>query len=92
MIDSPERVEPVIIRFMSSALFDELETKVKELTSKEKAALARVLIDDLESAPDEEVDQLWIAEAQRRYDAYLTGELETVDGDAAMARARSRLR
>lgn len=76
---------------MSSTLFTEIETKVRALTTKEKAALARVLIDDLDDAPDEEVKQLWIDEAQRRYEAYLKGELQAVDGDTAMARARSRL-
>ena len=50
------------------------------LTSKEKAALARLLIEDLDSSTDANVEQLWIAESQRRYQAYLRGELRSVPG------------
>ncbi len=37
---------------------------------------------------EDDVDALWIAEAQRRYAAYRAGTLETVSGEEAMARAR----
>ena len=40
---------------------------------------------------DADAEQLWIDEAQRRYDAYLKGELEALPGDDVMARARSRV-
>ena len=75
-----------------SALFDELEKRARMLTQEEKATLARILIDDLDPAADSQVEQLWIAEAQRRYDAYLHGELESLAGDEVMSRARSRLK
>jgi hypothetical protein len=38
------------------------------------------------------VEELWLDEARRRYDAYLRGEVQAIPGDEAMARARSRLR
>ena len=75
-----------------SALFDELEKRARMLTQEEKATLARILIDDLDPAADSQVEQLWIAEAQRRYDAYLHGELESFPGDEVMSRARRRLK
>ena len=75
-----------------SALFDELEKQARLLTPQEKATLARILIDELDPATDRQVEQLWIAEAQRRYDAYLRGELESLPGDEVMSRARSRLK
>ncbi|HKO45899.1 MAG TPA: addiction module protein [Pyrinomonadaceae bacterium] len=75
-----------------SALFDELEKRARMLTQEEKATLARILIDDLDPAADSQVEQLWIAEAQRRYDAYLHGELASLPGDEVMARARRRLK
>lgn len=75
-----------------STLFDELQKQARALTPKEKAALARILIDELDTAVDPGVEQLWIEEAQRRYDAFLRGELTAIPGDEVMARARSRLR
>jgi putative addiction module component (TIGR02574 family) len=75
-----------------SALFDELQKQARMLTPQEKATLARILIEELDPAADSQVEQLWIAEAQRRYDAYLQGELESLPGDEVMSRARTRLK
>lgn len=74
-----------------SALFDELQKQAQMLTSQEKAALAHLLIEDLDSSSDADVEQLWIAESQRRYEAYLRGETQSLPGDEVMARIRSRL-
>lgn len=41
---------------------------------------------------DADAEQLWVDEAQRRYDAYQKGELEARLGDDVMARARNRLK
>ena len=60
------------------------------LTTEEKAALVHLLIEELDSSADADVEQLWIEESRRRY-AYLKGELETVSGDEVMARAKNRL-
>jgi putative addiction module component (TIGR02574 family) len=75
-----------------SALFDELQKQAKLLTPQEKAMLARILIEELDPAADSEVEQLWIAESQRRYQAYLEGDLESLPGDEVMSRARDRLK
>ena len=80
-----------IIEFMS-ALFDELESKARTLTPREKATLARILIEELDPTVDTGIEELWIEEAQRRYDAFLKGELEALPGDEVMARARTRLK
>jgi putative addiction module component (TIGR02574 family) len=74
-----------------SALFNEVEKQARMLTPQEKAALARLLIEELDPATDPGVESLWIAEAQRRYQAYLKNELPTVSGDEVMSRARRRL-
>jgi len=57
-----------------SALFDELEKQARLLTPQEKATLAHTLIEELDPSVDSEVEQIWIAEAQRRYQAYLKGQ------------------
>jgi putative addiction module component (TIGR02574 family) len=74
-----------------STLLDDLERQARGLSLHEKATLARILIEELDPALDAEVEQLWIAEAQRRYEAFLKGELEALPGDEVMARVRSRL-
>jgi putative addiction module component (TIGR02574 family) len=75
-----------------SAHFEDIEKQARSLPLKEKAALARVLIEELDTTIDADSEQLWIAEAQRRYDAYLKGDLEALPGDDVMDRARNRLR
>jgi putative addiction module component (TIGR02574 family) len=81
----------VIIGEMSTH-FHEVEKQARALAPKEKAALARQLIEELDMAADADAEQLWIDEAQRRYDAYLKGELEALPGDEVMTRARNRLK
>ncbi len=71
---------------------EKLEKEVRALSSREKAALARTLIEDLDAAVDENVEEIWIEEAQRRYAAYRAGDLEAVPGEEAMRRARQRLK
>jgi hypothetical protein len=75
-----------------STHFDELERQAKLLPLKQKAELARILISELETSVDADVERLWVEEAQRRYDAYLRGELESSDGEDVMRRVRSRLK
>ena len=74
-----------------STSFEELKKKARALTSKEKATLARILIEELDSSTDENVEQLWIEEAQRRYRAYKAGEHIPRSGDEVMRKARQRL-
>lgn len=75
-----------------SALFDELERQARTLSPREKASLAHILIEELDPDVEPGVEQVWIEEAQRRYEAYRRGELEALPGDAVMQRARSRLK
>jgi len=75
-----------------SAQFDDIEKLARSLPLKEKAALARLLIEDLDTSVDEDAERLWIEEAQRRYAAYLSGELEALPGEDVMKRARERLK
>jgi len=75
-----------------STQFDEIERQARLLPLNEKANLARVLIEELDTTIDADAEQQWILEAQRRYDSYLKGELEALPGDEAMARARNRIK
>jgi putative addiction module component (TIGR02574 family) len=75
-----------------SSQFDDLTKRIQALSAQEKAALVRVLIDDLDPGQDPEIEKLWIEEAERRYAQYLRGEVEAIPGDEVMAEARKRLK
>ena len=75
-----------------TANFKELEKEVRALDSREKAALARTLIEDLDESSDNDVELIWFEEAQRRYQAYKSGELRSIPGEETMRRARNRLK
>jgi len=75
-----------------SELLEELKKQTRLLTAQEKAMLARILIEELDASTDSNVEQLWVAESQRRYQAYLRGEIEAYPGDEVMTRARNRLK
>lgn len=72
--------------------FKELERQARALSAREKAALARVLIEDLDPSVDPDAEKLWIDEAQRRYDAFVAGKLRALPGEEVMRRARRRLK
>lgn len=71
--------------------FDELEKHARALSFQEKATLARILIEELDTTIDPDADRLWLEEAQRRYDSFLRGDIEARSGDDVMQRARNRL-
>ena len=75
-----------------SALLEQIKKQTRLLTAQEKATLARILIEGLDASTDGNVEQLWVAESQRRYEAYLRGEIEAYPGDEVMIRARNRLK
>ena len=72
--------------------FDDLERLARALSARDKAKLARTLIDDLDAVVDEDAEQFWLEEAQRRYRAYRTGMMGTASGEEAMQRARQELK
>ncbi len=68
--------------------FKKLEKEVLALSPRQKAELLNALIDDLDTLSTPGVEQAWVAEAQRRYQAYLSGEVKAVPGEEAMQKAR----
>jgi len=70
--------------------FEELEKHARALSLEEKATLARILIEELDTTVDPDADRLWLEEVQRRYNAFLSGEIEARHGDEVMERARNR--
>ena len=72
--------------------FEDIRKQVKTLQPNEKAALAHQLIEELDESFDSDVEQLWVDEARRRYDAYLKGEIKAHPGEEVMSRVRERLK
>ena len=77
---------------LMSTLLEELKKKSRLLTVQEKATLARILIEGLDASADSNVEQLWVAESKRRYQAYIRGEIEACPGDEVMTRAHNRVK
>ena len=70
----------------------ELREELDKLSPKQKAELARALIDSLDEDFDDDVEQIWLDEAARRYEAYRCGERSSRSAAEVFARARARLR
>jgi putative addiction module component (TIGR02574 family) len=75
---------------MTTALA-ELEEKVRALNSSDKAALIRLLIGELDGAPEPGVEKAWIAEAKRRHHELLEGRVKGIPGQQVFANVRALL-
>lgn len=69
-----------------------IESEAMHLLPAERALLARHLIDSLEGEQESNVDELWIKEAERRYQAYQRGEMEAIPAEDLLANARKNLK
>jgi putative addiction module component (TIGR02574 family) len=63
-----------------------------DLPLTERAELASRLLDSLDDLSDAENDQLWAAEAERRFAEYKAGNIEATPAEEVFARLRSRKR
>jgi putative addiction module component (TIGR02574 family) len=70
----------------------ELEEEAKHLPTKERALLVRNLLVGLDEGQDEDVEQAWLDEAERRYQAYRMGQHVPRPAEAALKEAKSRLK
>ncbi|HEX8255707.1 MAG TPA: addiction module protein [Thermoanaerobaculia bacterium] len=74
---------------MSKDLKD-IAAKALDLPPAARAELASQLLDSLDHLSEEENDQLWAQEAERRYAEYKAGNIEAVPADEVFARLRAR--
>lgn len=74
-----------------SVTYESVEQAARQLTTRERAALAQTLLRELDGGEDEDVEAFWIEEAKRRYEAYLRGEMSSSPGGDVFARVRERL-
>jgi putative addiction module component (TIGR02574 family) len=74
---------------MSRDLKD-IAAEMLELPPTARAELASQLLDSLDDLTEEEADQLWAAEGERRYAEYKAGNIDAVPAEELFARLRSR--
>lgn len=60
-----------------------------ELTDNDRATLAGLLIESLESPPDADVEKAWAEEAERRWREIESGEVKTIPWEEVKARLLS---
>lgn len=70
----------------------ELEEQALKLPEKDRATLAEQLIRSLDSNIDSDVEEAWLEEAERRYKAYLNGDVEAIDAEDVFRKARSEIK
>jgi hypothetical protein len=69
-----------------------IQAKAMRLPRKERGELALALIESLDQGSPEEIQELWLDVAERRYRKFLAGEVKTVSAKEAIARGRRMLR
>jgi hypothetical protein len=74
---------------MVGSPLEDIEAAALQLAASDRAHLAERLLASLEE--DDQVLAAWVEEAERRADAFDRGEMETVDADEALTRARARI-
>jgi putative addiction module component (TIGR02574 family) len=70
---------------------NELFREASELTERERAELAGLLLESLEGEPDENVEAAWAEEIERRVRQIDSGEVETVPWEQVRAELYARL-
>jgi len=71
---------------------EDIESELLQLDRHTRAALAKRLLDSLETLSEEEFDELWVEEGEARYADFKAGKTSAIDGDEVFARARARER
>ena len=70
---------------------EQLAAEALALSSEERALLADRLVESLNDAESNHLDQLWAAEAERRLDNVRSGRVQTIPGEEALAQVRRAL-
>lgn len=71
---------------------EDLEAAVLDLPEEGRARLAKTLLLSLDETSESSTEQIWIEEAERRYQEIQRGEVEVQDSDEVFREARARLR
>jgi putative addiction module component (TIGR02574 family) len=70
---------------------EECRAVVLNLPLADRAILANDLLASLETLKEEEIEALWVQEAEARYEAYKQGKIGSLSMEEAMRKAYERL-
>ncbi len=68
-----------------------IEKQAQELSATERARLAMALIESLDQGQDEDVEELWLDEAERRLENYRAGLVEAIPADKVFEKIEKKL-
>lgn len=71
--------------------FKEIEQSALELDKEHRAELAKRLLISLEETIDEDIEQAWMDEINRRKAQVESGEVKTIPGEEVLEKARNLL-
>lgn len=71
---------------------NDLESEVLKLAPKERARIAQLLLESLETLSEGEIESLWYEEAERRDRALDEQSIRAIPADEVMREARARVR
>ena len=66
----------------------EIEAKIKKLDLKDRAALAKWIVESLDDLSEAEVEALWVEEAERRLDEMERGQVTEIPAEEVLRRVR----
>jgi putative addiction module component (TIGR02574 family) len=72
--------------------FEDIVAGAMKLPIRDRVRLAQQLISTLDEQIEEDVEELWLAEAERRLEELRSGKAQGVPADEAFARARGALK
>jgi hypothetical protein len=67
----------------------EIEAEIRKLDSKERAGLAKWVVESLDELSEAEVEALWVEEAEIRLDELEQGLVTEIPAEEALRRARA---
>ncbi len=68
---------------------EELEAEIKKMTVKDRAALAKWIVESLDELSDSDIETLWVEEAERRLDELEQGDAAEIPAEEVLRRART---
>ena len=71
---------------------NEIEQEVMRLSAKDRVSLMERLIGALDTEVEDDVEELWLHEAEQRYEAYRQGQLKPSPANQVFEEAASKLK
>jgi hypothetical protein len=68
---------------------EELEVEIRKLNLRDRAALAKRIVESLDALSESEIEALWAEEAERRLDELEHGLVREIPADVVLRRARA---